>query len=158
VIIMDIVMPVMDGREATKIIRATEQGRKVVIIAVTASALDEEKAEILSLGADDFVKKPFKESELLESISIHAGIEYEYEEDTDVEVKQEATPINYAGLLLKLPSKLRADLEKALVMGDVDDISTCLQDVRKIDTQLADHFMRLVEVFDFEEILSLFKK
>ena len=53
-ILMDMQMPVMDGYEAIRKIRSGDQGREVAIIAVTASALEENRREILAIGANDY--------------------------------------------------------------------------------------------------------
>ena len=59
---MDMRMPVMDGYEATRQIKSHLKGQATVIIALTASALEEEKTIILSSGCDDFVRKPFQQA------------------------------------------------------------------------------------------------
>jgi two-component system cell cycle response regulator DivK len=67
-ILMDIQLPVMDGYEATRRIKADASLRTIPIIAVTSYALsgDEEKAR--AAGCDDFVPKPFSPRELLAKI------------------------------------------------------------------------------------------
>ncbi len=64
IILMDIQMPVMDGLTATSIIR-NEMGIKVPIIALTAHALREEKSEYLGAGMNDFLAKPYTESQMV---------------------------------------------------------------------------------------------
>lgn len=152
VIIMDIVMPVMDGREATRIIRATEAGRDVVIIAVTASVFDDEKTGILALGVNDFIKKPFRETELFESIRKHANLEFEYEIDEDEittftahlpEIKQQA---------LKLPDSLRKRISEACKLGDMDELLQNINLVSETNAELGSHCMKLLNSFAFEEM------
>lgn len=63
-IFMDIQMPGLDGIEATRLIRAEEQGRRIPIIALTAHAGAEEKARLLSAGLDDYLSKPVSEAQL----------------------------------------------------------------------------------------------
>jgi len=53
-------MPVMDGHEAIRRIRALASGADPKIIAVTASAMDENRQVLMEIGADDFIGKPFK--------------------------------------------------------------------------------------------------
>jgi len=65
-ILMDLQMPVMDGYQATKALRA--RGLKTPIIALTASALLDEQNKIFNAGMDDFVIKPFDPDELLAKI------------------------------------------------------------------------------------------
>ena len=67
-ILMDIQLPVMDGYEATRRIKADPSLRSIPIIAVTAYALsgDEEKAR--AAGCDDFVPKPYSPRQLLAKI------------------------------------------------------------------------------------------
>ena len=77
---MDMRMPVMDGYEATKQIKSQLQDQETVIIAITASALEEERAVVLSIDCDDFVRKPFPESIIFEKMAQHLGVRYLYQE------------------------------------------------------------------------------
>src|SRR6202041_1350838 len=63
-ILMDFRMPVMDGHEAIRRIRASAGGKEPKIIAVTASAMDENRQELLKIGADVFISKPFEQADL----------------------------------------------------------------------------------------------
>ncbi|MCR5735935.1 MAG: response regulator [Lachnospiraceae bacterium] len=64
-VLMDYMMPEMDGIEAAKVIRDDNPEYKdVPIIAFTANAVEEAREVLLSSGMDDFIAKPFKESEL----------------------------------------------------------------------------------------------
>jgi CheY-like chemotaxis protein len=71
VILMDINMPEMDGLEATAVIRQQEKGtaRRLPIIALTASALKEDRSMCLQKGMDDFIPKP------IEVHALHAALE-----------------------------------------------------------------------------------
>ncbi|XWK90323.1 MAG: response regulator [Phormidium sp.] len=77
---MDMRMPVMDGYEATKYIKTHLKGQATVIIALTASAFEEERSVILSVGCDDFVAKPFREQVILEKMAHYLGVRYIYEQ------------------------------------------------------------------------------
>ena len=57
---MDWRMPVMDGLEATRRIRALDGGREVKIVALSASVFKEEREQVLAAGVDDFVPKPIQ--------------------------------------------------------------------------------------------------
>ena len=76
-------MPVLDGREATKRIRTATPpgGRRTVIIALTASAFEEERETVLAAGCDDFVTKPFEEHVIFEKMALHLGIRYHRAEE-----------------------------------------------------------------------------
>ena len=75
VIFMDIQMPGMDGMEATRHIRALEQGkRRTPIIALTAHTITEQKAELLIAGMDDCISKPVNEAQLAHIINRWASL------------------------------------------------------------------------------------
>ena len=78
-VIMDVRMPVMGGLEATKRIRSLEAGKTVPIIAVTASAFEHEKEEILEAGLTGHISKPFKLHEIYDKIKEYLEVEYVYD-------------------------------------------------------------------------------
>ena len=75
---MDRRMPVMDGVEATRLIRRLPGGNEVKIAAVTASALQEERQMMLEAGMDDFVRKPYRIEEIYDCLARHLGLKYLY--------------------------------------------------------------------------------
>ncbi len=84
-ILMDVHMPVVGGIEATRRIKAEALGKDTIIIALTASALEDDRRAVFQSGADDFVSKPCSENELLEKIRGLSGIAYDYEEIEEAE-------------------------------------------------------------------------
>lgn len=80
---MDMKMPVMNGLEATKYIKEKMKDHETIIIAISASALEEEKEIFLSAGCDDFVRKPFQESTIFAILSKFLGVSYIYEQKYD---------------------------------------------------------------------------
>jgi len=57
-ILMDIMMPIMDGYQTIKEIRSNESGRSIPIIAVTAKSLKDDRAKCITAGANDYISKP----------------------------------------------------------------------------------------------------
>lgn len=74
VILMDCHMPVMNGFDAARAIRASERGRRrTPIIAVTAGAMEGDKAECLAADMDDVLSKPFSKNDLIDTLLLRAG-------------------------------------------------------------------------------------
>ena len=70
-ILMDIQLPIMDGYEATRRIKADASLRAIPIIAVTSYALSGEGQKARAAGCDDYVPKPFSPRQLLAKIRQH---------------------------------------------------------------------------------------
>ncbi|MBS1212540.1 MAG: hypothetical protein H6R26_1157, partial [Proteobacteria bacterium] len=70
VILMDVQMPVMDGLQATALLRKreAEQGRHAYVVAMTAHALKGDRERCLAAGMDAYVPKPIRETELLAAV------------------------------------------------------------------------------------------
>jgi two-component system sensor histidine kinase/response regulator len=158
---MDMRMPVMDGYEATKRIKSTLQGQATVIIALTASAFEEDRHLVLSAGCDDFLRKPFREEVLWEKISHHLGVRYLYGEISD--------SLSQAHLHLFPSSQLIQELqqapqnwvnqlqEKALECSD-DGILFLLESLKPEQQGLAIALQEWAEQFQFDLILELIQK
>lgn len=94
---MDMRMPVMDGYQATREIKAQSGDCPPVIIALTANAFEEDRLYALSIGCDDFVRKPCQENTILDKIAEHLGVEYQYADPDQLHaqaiVEAERTPL-----------------------------------------------------------------
>lgn len=78
-VIMDLVMPVMNGLETIKNIRSDPYDKNIPIIALSASVFADDKSQSLSAGSNIFMPKPINVEELLNNISKLLGIEWKYD-------------------------------------------------------------------------------
>jgi CheY-like chemotaxis protein len=155
-ICMDKRMPVMDGHEATRLIRANPGGEKIKILILTASAFDENRQEALSMGADDFIGKPFRPSELFAKIGTLLGINYVYKDGATPMAsshKKDASPAPIASSTTELPNGLVADLREAALSADVDKLANLIDAVAQHNAVLADEFRLLLQQFKYKQIL-----
>src|SRR5579871_32510 len=153
-ILMDFRMPVIDGHEAIRRIRTMAGGKDLKIIAVTASAMDENRRELTEVGADDFIGKPFREAELFEKIHTHMGVEFVYAEESAVAAQQEAaelTPDSLAGW----PPSLIHSMREAVITADLDQLLTKIHAVEARDPCIALGLRRLAEGFQYQKLLDL---
>jgi CheY-like chemotaxis protein len=133
-ILMDLVMPVMDGFEATRQIRMSPSLQQTVIIATSASAFDMDRQQSREVGCHDFLPKPIHEAELLDRLSLHLKLEWIYE-DSSAEGKDSDRPTlpeaespqapntQDASLLIAPPTEEIATLLHLAMMGDRTTIS-----------------------------------
>jgi len=150
---MDRRMPVMDGIEATKRIRALPTGKDVKIVAVTASAFTEQRDEILQAGMDDFVRKPYRFNEIYECLTRQLGVQYIYAETQDSD-QAPATVALTTEMLSVLPPELRSKLREALESLDADRIAVIMSQVSTYDADLQKTLTHLTENFDYPAILN----
>jgi two-component system, cell cycle response regulator DivK len=68
-ILMDLSLPVMDGWEATRRLKASDDLRSIPVIALTAHAMKGDKEKALAAGCDDYLVKPLDEDELMARIA-----------------------------------------------------------------------------------------
>ncbi len=154
-ILMDFRMPVMDGHEAIRRIRAMPGGDDPKIIAVTASAMDDNRQELMEVGADDFIGKPFREAELFQKIHAHVGVEFQYAEDSSVAAKEEATELTPESLA-GWPQDLIDPMREAVITADLDQLLEKIQEVEARDPRIAQGLRRLAEGFHYQKLLDLF--
>jgi CheY-like chemotaxis protein len=157
-ILMDMRMPVMDGYEATKQIKSQPQGEKTIIIALTASAFEEERVVILAAGCDDFMRKPFYETELLEKIGQFLNVNYLYEEVVESSVTEQLSlPELTVESLAVMSLEWRSQLYEAAAKVDNQEILQLLAEIPQEYESLAKGLEDLVEQFRCDKIIDLTK-
>jgi PAS domain S-box-containing protein len=155
-IFMDMRMPVLDGMEATKRIRATAKGQDVAIVAVTASSLEEERANVLLCSCDDYIRKPFKEEHIFDAMHKQIGVRFIYEELAAIPIQTptEANVLTPAALAI-LPANLAANLHQAVLDLDVKSIQTVIAEIGKHNPSLANSLATLATKYQYEQLLDL---
>jgi signal transduction histidine kinase/DNA-binding NarL/FixJ family response regulator/streptogramin lyase len=153
---MDLRMPVMDGYEATRRIKAQAGAQAPVIIALTASALEEERAGVLASGCDDHVRKPFHERDIFDKLHKHLGVRFVYEDVGAPTVPErvepdETTPVALAAL----PPETLAKLERATAGSDVELIASAIGEIRTYNSTLAETLDTLANEFEYDTMLAL---
>ena len=157
---MDRRMPVMDGHEATRRIKSTSQGQATAVIALTASVFEEDLSIVLAEGCDDFVRKPFREQDIIAKLTKYLGIRFVYapqESGRD----EGTTADNYPRTghthvldLSGLPSAWRTAFEQAAIAADADELTTLAGQIRKERPASADAIESLVRAFDYDALLA----
>ncbi|GEM_PF-1467321 len=147
----------MNGLEAARKIKASPEWVDTRIVAVTAHALEEERIEILAAGCDDFIRKPFRDTEIYESLAKHLNIRFAYADE---------------------PVPLSLNPEEDLDMAQLEDIPTefleCLTDAvvlldealcLKVAGTIGDHnpglgnrLQHMVKNLQYKEILAALDK
>ena len=165
---MDIRMPVMNGMEATRLIRERETGfektagnKRTVIIALTASVFDDAREEIMASGFDDFMRKPFNMADIFECVARHLDVQYIYQTDrpSAIDVKSDGNPFELSDADIQgLPAEWIDNLRQAALKGRSQQVIELVGEVRKSHPRLADHLTTMAKNFRVEEIPGLFHR
>jgi CheY-like chemotaxis protein len=148
---MDMRMPVMDGYEATKYIKSTPQGSATVVIALTASVLDQEKAVILAVGCDDFVRKPFKEQTIFAALNQYLGVQYIYEDSADHQTSELSdSKINLD--LSVMPDEWRSKICEVALEGDSNLVNQLIKEIPNQESDIVKLLEKFAGQFQFEEL------
>ncbi len=151
---MDRRMPGMDGIQATRRIRRLAEGDKVKIIAVTASAFEEQRKELLAAGMDDYVRKPYQAAEIYSCLSKHLGVKYLYEGATEPQQKDlSITP----QMLDEIPDEMLEELEESLENLDSERIAEAIRQIASKSEELKKTLSYLVAGFNYPAIIKVLK-
>jgi PAS domain S-box-containing protein len=152
---MDMRMPIMDGYTATQQIKSTTEGQATAIIALTASAMEEERSVILSSGCDDFVRKPFQTTEIFLMLQKHIGVKYIYEDQVSHQSLHKIDSSLSLDSLKSIAPSLRSELEQALQNVDLDGIDCCIEQIHSSSPALAIALRQAIANFEYESVLVL---
>lgn len=156
---MDRRMPVMDGLEATRRIKAMAGGKETVIVALTASVFEEQRDEVLEAGCDDFLRKPFREAEIFDMMAKHLKARYVYAEEqptTTAEAARMDLPSSEA--MAALPAEWLEVLAKAAEEIDLKAAEQIISRIGARDKALAESLAYLVKDFRFDTLQDLVKE
>ncbi|MDJ0713130.1 MAG: ATP-binding protein [Prochloraceae cyanobacterium] len=157
---MDMRMPVMDGYQATKRIKATPKGKQTSIIALTASVLDREISVVREAGCDDFVRKPFQEHEIFDKMTQYLGVRYIYEDKKEYSktFSKASETCNDQQLRLQLQQMPKDWIENiyAAALGAREKrIIEFIEEIPVESTCLTGTLTKMVENLDFELIANI---
>jgi CheY-like chemotaxis protein len=156
---MDIRMPVMDGLEAIRRIRATPAGAQTKIVALTAHALEEEREPIMAAGCDDLVRKPFDEQELFGALARHLHLKFIYEKPSRAESTTEPLGLTARPEQLDaLPAELLRELRQAVIELDTARTQALIQQVSERDAALGRTLNTLATRLDYPRLLKLLER
>jgi CheY-like chemotaxis protein len=159
-ILMDLEMPIINGIEATKYIRANSKDRETIIIALTASAFAQNRVNSLASGCHDFISKPFKEDVLFQKIAQYLEVIYLYEDSSPL---TSITPPenlhfkldNLKSEITQMPKSWVEKITYFAAAADAEKILLLLQEIPDRSRFLAEAIANLVDNFYFDKIINL---
>ncbi len=156
---LDIRMPVVDGFGMAQYIRDHELERSTVLIALSASVFEEERARILAAGCDDFLPKPFRESDIFAKVAYYLKVEYIYDtpvSEDPVLGSQDLSQLSDS--LCQMPPDWIEHLKQAATRVDDQQVIGLIADIPDSLSNLSEGLMYLVNEFQFEQILLLIQE
>lgn len=170
-ILIDTRMPVMDGLEATRQIRLKESQlasgdrpiQSTIVVALTASAFEEKRGEILAAGSNDFVRKPFQEEVIFEKIAQYIGVRYIYEDLPPLAIASarrrysvsEKPDSFFLPKLAEMPQTWVKQLYQAASEVNEELVSELIEQIPETSVPLAEALRDLVNDFRMDIIVRL---
>lgn len=154
-ILMDMQMPIMDGYEATRRIKATASGQATPVIAVTGNAFQQNRSAISAVGCDDLISKPIQAKLLLSKLVEHLGVEFIYESDPAADKSASVSSALSGEDLAILPTAWLEKLYLAASGCSDRQIFQLLEQIPTSQATLIDTLSELANNFRFDTILNL---
>ena len=157
-VLMDMVMPVMDGLEATRRIRRMPGHTELPVIAVSANASSTDRSQCLAAGASDFLPKPIDRAALLDLIAARLRLEWEFAAHPD----SLAAPLDDAADTLVAPPTEELKLLHRLAMtGNMRTLRERAAHLATLDPRFrpfSDRLGALASAYQSKAILALVKQ
>ena len=156
-IVMDLIMPDMDGLEAIRQIRQSTALKDIPVIASSASVYDFNRQEAKDAGSSDFLPKPVKADDLFEILRVHLNIEWEFARET---VSRDTKPKEDR----RLVPPPQEELIGLLDLAKVGKIMAIRQHIRRIEElgseygPFVEELRKIVKRFDMEQLTEFLLK
>ncbi len=155
---MDVQMPLMDGFEAIQHIRSQSETADMVIIAITASAFEEDRERILQAGANDFVRKPFRSSQIFDKMTQHLGTKFIYQEfegDSAPGLSTSPETVLTPAALTAIPAPLLAALNQATLQADMAQMEALIAEIETHAPAVAAALSEYAHNFEYDQIRQI---
>ena len=152
-ILVDLVMPVMDGHQMTQQLRQLPAFRDAVIMAISANAFEVARQQSRESGCNDFLPKPVQAEELLNKIKTYLNLSWNYDK-TGCRTEKIA---NSSDMVFPPPEELVA-LYEAACSGDIEGVDREGIRLQELGFEYVFFVIRVLELaqaFEYEEIASL---
>ncbi|XXX76373.1 ATP-binding protein [Sorangium sp. So ce134] len=154
-VLLDLRMPLLDGYEAATRIKASPRGQGTIVVAMTASAFEQNRALAAEAGCDDFLSKPFRDADIFDLLTKHLGARFEVEEGPAERRPAPGPAVDLARAAAGLPASLRKDLRRAATRLDAKAVQAAIDQFRPEDAELAGAVAELARGYRFDSILAL---
>lgn len=151
IILSDEFMPGERGTEVMQHVHATEAGRNIPVIIVSASGRDDVRDAAIAAGASGYLRKPFREDEIFETIRRVMGVEFIYETEAAAAPLESLTP----ELVGQLPSNLRQAMRDAVANGDMEQFEQLLVKIPPEQQNIARALKPLADEFNYDGLSAL---
>lgn len=158
---MDLRMPEMNGYEATQRIRSLERpdDKPTIIILLSASSIEDERATALARGCDDFLRKPFQLNELFQLLHTHLGVQVVYEEKpetipTPLHEQYRVSP----EALAALPEDWQEEFREMVEMANLDRSLHLAGQIRQHNAELSAALENLLKNYRFDILQDMLER
>ncbi len=135
-ILLDVMMPLMDGFEVCRQLKSDPETKNIPVIFLTAKSESENVVKGFELGAVDYVTKPFKAEELLARVMTHIGIKSKIEDKERIEVELIKNREQLQILMIELEEKKHSAIAKSIVNEQVSKTENIEKELEKQKSDL----------------------
>jgi PAS domain S-box-containing protein len=152
-ILVDLVMPVMDGHQMTRQLRQLPAFQDTIIIAISAHAFEADRQQSRESGCNDFLPKPVQSKELLNKIKTYLNLSWSYDD-----VGRRTQKSDHSSQMVIPPPEELVALYEAACSGDIEGVERegiRLQELSSEYILFAIRVLELAQAFEYEEIATL---
>jgi len=152
-VLLDLVMPVMDGRETLKAIRETYGRTELPVISLSASVFDMDTARLKEAGFNACIGKPFKVERLLEVIAAELGLRYDYESEPREGTEESERAVG--GPASPPPPEWTGRFRAALAQGNITKLRMLAKEIEAVDADFASKLLKRIGTYRLDEIKEM---
>lgn len=150
IVLLDLEMPKMSGREVMKILRE-QYSSDMIVYLLTASILNKDKDTYLSEGFDGLLIKPFNITDIYKIFTDHIEGSYVEKRSQKQEIEKESPPTTFS---INIPQDLSRQMREALDNGDIRAVEDLLLANKSIDAQVKKRLLQMVDRYEFDKLLG----